>query len=340
MGKIEVIKRLLKTTSNFWVIRSMKKGKKAPVSFRNGIKMTLDLAEYRKMRDVFYYLAVHGFKVEKTSEGFIVKKSEPLFSASAPSVETLPFFELLLSLERENWDINQIDSKITQLEQKSKIIKIKTLEQNLFFYQASDASFVGPADSLMVYLLELEKGVYGFDFKGKTVLDVGGYCGESAVFFNKQGAKKIVIYEPIKAHHGLILKNIALNSINADLHEEGIGEYDGAQSLNFEDAMSGDFGILSKGNKSITIKTKRAADIITESHADVAKIDCEGAEMSLLSVPKEVLALVPFYIIEAHSKDIQRAITKKFAESEFTQPREPLQMYGETTTLNYFERRS
>ena len=190
---------------------------------------------------------------------------------------------------------------------------------------------------MKAYLLEFEKGAYNHNYTDKTVLDIGGFCGESAVFFKKKGAKKIIIYEPVKAHHQLIRQNIAMNSINAELHEEGIGEKDAFVNINFDEVDLG-FGLLSKGNKQIEIKIKNVQDVIRQCQADIAKIDCEGAEISLLSVPKEVLGLIKVYIVETHSKEIESAIIKKFTESGFIQTREPEQLFGETASINHFEK--
>jgi FkbM family methyltransferase len=193
-----------------------------------------------------------------------------------------------------------------------------------------------PVDSLESYFLECERGLYDYEYKNKTVLDVGGFCGETAVFFASRGAKKIVIYEPVKAHHEFIRRNVAMNAINAELHEEGMGEKDGTLDINYEATDMG-FGPLSKGKKTLTIKTKSAQNIISQSRADIAKIDCEGAEISLVGVPKEILRIPSVYIIETHTKAIQNAIAEKFAACGFVQPRPPEHLGGETAVV-YFER--
>ena len=61
---------------------------------------------------------------------------------------------------------------------------------------------IGPIDSAKVLIFECtEKKVYDCDYKDKIVLDVGAFCGETAVFFYLMGAKKVVIYEPVLDHH-------------------------------------------------------------------------------------------------------------------------------------------
>ena len=329
--------RTLKTTKNFWQVPFLKAGpQNRKIFFRNGITMEVDLAGYRKIRDLFYYLGDQKFNIEKSNQGFVVSKKHPLFSCLAPSVETLPFFDFLLSLTSQNWNVSQIDALTFKVDKTPSFYEIQRLDGRLFVAKSERVSFMGPAESLMAYFLECEKGVYDYDYKGKTVLDVGGFCGESAVFFASRGARKVIIYEPVKAHHELIRKNVAMNAVNAELHEEGMGEKNGSLSINYEAADLG-FGLLNKGEKTLTIQIKSAQDIISQSQADIAKVDCEGAEISLVGVPRDILGLIPFYIIETHTKAIQDAVTKKFIESGFTQTRVPEHLSGEISVV-YFEK--
>ncbi len=129
---------------------------------------------------------------------------------------------------------------------------------------------------------------------------------------------------------------MALNAVNAELYEEGMGEKTGDLSINYDTADLG-FGLTNKGKKTQTIHVKSAEDIISQSHADVAKIDCEGAEISLVSVPEDTLRLVPSYIIETHMKTIQEAITKKFLDAGFSQERVPEHLMQEIYMI-YFDR--
>ncbi len=277
-------------TKNFWQISFLKRSsKKRKISFRNRVTLELDLVGYRKMRDLFYVLESKKFKVTKTAQGFVVRKSLPLFECSVPPLEMLPFFDFLLILAGQGWNVCQIDEKTIKVDNEQDTYELESLTNELFAVKSNEISFIGLVGSLMAYFLECLRGVYDCNYQGKTVLDVGGFCGETAVFFARQGAKKVVIYEPVKIHHELIRRNVALNAINAELHEEGLGEKDGEVSINYDDAGLG-FGLTNKGPKSLTIAIKSAEDILSQSQADIAKIDCEGAEINLIKVPERYLA--------------------------------------------------
>jgi FkbM family methyltransferase len=171
--------------------------------------------------------------------------------------------------------------------------------------------------NLMCLVDEIESGIYDYDYHGKVVLDVGGFEGESAAFFWAMGAKKVVIYEPVIEHIKFIRENVLLNKVNAEIFGEGIGDKDGEITVAYEQADNC-FGLKREGlTKKMTIKIRDIAKVIVESRAEVAKLDCEGAEISLVNVPKEILRQMEYVMIEVHSLQIRQAIIQKFVDSEF-----------------------
>jgi FkbM family methyltransferase len=197
---------------------------------------------------------------------------------------------------------------------------VKQVEDNLFEMQGEGVKLIGSL-FMLLSVRELEGGMYDCDCSGKVVLDVGGFQGESAVFFSKMGAKKVIIYEPVIAHHRLITKNVSLNHVNAEIHDEGIGNRDGTQIISYEETDTA-FGLLGKGQHKMEIKIRDVAEIIDKSGANVAKFDCEGAEESLINVPSEILRRIELYIIEVHTPEIRRAIIEKFKASNFSLEKE------------------
>lgn len=169
---------------------------------------------------------------------------------------------------------------------------------------------------LMDVLLEDLDEIYLTDCTNQIVLDVGGFLGESAALFHAWGAAKVVIYEPVLIYHEFIKMNIALNGINAELHDEGIGDTDGIAIVHY-DTTDISFGLDSSGKKEMAIKVRSVENVIDESGADLAKFDCEGAEICLVGVPAEVLRKIDFYIIESHTLKTATALKNKFNRSGF-----------------------
>jgi FkbM family methyltransferase len=191
----------------------------------------------------------------------------------------------------------------------------------LLYFKKGNIKIAGPIKLLGV-LCEGLDDIYSVDCTNKTVLDIGGYIGDSAVFFSAAGAAKVIIYEPVVAHHEFIKINVMLNGINAELHEEGIGENDGYIHVSY-DKTDDRFGLERKGISerelmTMKIKTKNIKHVIEESGASIAKIDCEGAESTLVNVPLEILQLIEFYIVEIHSIELRTLLLNKFQSSGFT----------------------
>ena len=161
-----------------------------------------------------------------------------------------------------------------------------------------------------------EKHYHIFNYTHKTVLDVGGFMGETAVLFTSWGARKIVVYEPVPENAEWVKTNIEANKVNAEIHVEGLGDKDDETKVRY-DNIEGDFGLYNSGENMMTIRLRNASDIISSSNADIAKIDCEGGERYLLAVPEHILCLIPEWIIECHNYTVQQAIQRKFENAGF-----------------------
>lgn len=207
---------------------------------------------------------------------------------------------------------------------------------NALLFKKGDMKIVGPIPLVSVLLEDLEE-IYSVDCRNKIVLDVGGFIGETAVFFSAKGAKKVIIYEPVLPHHQYIKTNLALNNVNGERHEEGLGETDGQTNVYYEN-MDECFGLVNKGPKELTIKTKSARRIIEESGADLAKFDCEGAEANLASIPQEVLRRIGFYIIEVHTTEIKNMIVDKFQRSGFSLLKDVPNVSNKDVSMVFFQR--
>jgi FkbM family methyltransferase len=192
---------------------------------------------------------------------------------------------------------------------------VRQIGNNLFKIRTDSFELVGSLP-MLYSAWELDNGVYAGDYADKVVLDVGGFQGESAVFFSKMGSKKVVVYEPVPANNELIRRNLRANNVTAEIHEAAVGENDGFQTVQYDEVDLA-FGLHKKGLRQLTIKVKDVTNVIRESEADVAKFDCEGAEISLLNVTNETLRKVERYIIEVHTRAIRQVILKKFLGAGF-----------------------
>ncbi|MCS7297339.1 MAG: FkbM family methyltransferase [Bacteroidia bacterium] len=153
---------------------------------------------------------------------------------------------------------------------------------------------------------------YGSNFKDMRVLDIGGYKGESAIFFALNGAASVACIEPspVAAEH--ILENIALSGFENRIkyYPVAIGSERGTQSffITAEEASGSSlFPTLRASNlsyRTAEVPVYTLEDILEElgwSEADFAKVDCEGCEyMIFASTPTETLRRVKVWAIETH----------------------------------------
>jgi FkbM family methyltransferase len=192
------------------------------------------------------------------------------------------------------------------------IYRYKVTKLETDYYRVTGYKFTLEGSSMMLFIWrELISGEYKADYKDKVVLDIGGFQGETAIHYWLSGAKKIIVYEPFSKNCQLIEKNIKLNGANVEVHKAGISEKDGNQLLEVFAAHPDD-----EKNKEL-VKLKNITEIINESGADIAKLDCEGAEACLTTVPNNTLRKISKYMLEIHSQEIERNLIEKFTDAGF-----------------------
>ncbi len=276
--------RTLTTTKSPGFIYLLKfKHKQGFVTFKNGAKLKLTWSEFLMLRDTYHYWS--KYIIEQTDNG--------LFKISGGNFEFIG-------------DLNLARS-VLELREKYKL-PVEQKKDGAFSVSLGPYVIVGSTD-MIFFINELCLGIYDCDCGGKTVLDIGGFEGETTAYFSSQGAKKIVLYEPLPTNFQTAKQNIERNGINAELHNEGIGEADGITIIEF-------------GSRKTTCAVKNVASVILESGADIAKIDCEGAEESLVGVPNQILQKIPLYMIEIHSVAIRGKLLAKFTDAGFVLSRE------------------
>ena len=146
----------------------------------------------------------------------------------------------------------------------------------------------------------------------EVVLDIGGYQGETAIFYSKIcKAKKVVVVEPVSVNFKYLLKNIKnfrniipIKKAVSDRNEVIRIKYDPISKMGMSDA-----GNNFKTEKVRTITLDKLVETLGLKNVDLIKIDVEGFEMSVLKGGINMIKkFKPKLIIETHSEKLRNDV--------------------------------
>ena len=162
--------------------------------------------------------------------------------------------------------------------------------------------------------------VYGYDFDGKTVLDIGSCDGDSTIFFCMLGARRVIALEPSSKSFELTCENVKLNGLedrvtvlNAALScrtgKIRLRKIEKSPSLNAIEPT--DYFRATSQTSHIAfdsyedVSTMTLADLFDMFHLeelDFLKLDCEGCEYDVIrTAPENLLRRVQHITMEFHS---------------------------------------
>jgi FkbM family methyltransferase len=194
------------------------------------------------------------------------------------------------------------------------------LADDLYYWKLNGEKWLASLDhvhGLYEYLNGSFETFYQCDYRGKTVLDIGGYIGDSARFFLKKGARKVIVFEPCEKNVFCMRENLKGDADAVEIICKAIAAQNGERILssNYPEGHIG-FGNR-EGRYQVKVQGESFTSILTSRQADIAKIDCEGNESYLLSVESSLLRRIPYWIIEVHNGQIAYQMDQKFLAAGF-----------------------
>ena len=144
--------------------------------------------------------------------------------------------------------------------------------------------------------------------RGKVVLDVGALIGETALYFISRGARLVYAYEPVPLFYNYLVRNVKLNGVEGIVKTINAGLWfkDGEFCININEPGPGLWIEHKECDKSgfYRVKVLEIARefnrIYNEVGGFVVKLDCEGCEYSLLTLPCNVIKYADEYVMEVH----------------------------------------
>jgi len=154
------------------------------------------------------------------------------------------------------------------------------------------------------------------DVKGKVVVDVGAYVGDSAIYFALKGAKRVIAIEPHPGAFAEMLDNIRLNNLESVIIpiNAGLASKLGKICIENIDA-SNTFAIYHRpGDCPNTVPAIPLNELISRFDVDpndaVLKMDCEGCEFDVILNDYEHVKLFEEVVFEYHAYAVHRPIAE------------------------------
>lgn len=145
------------------------------------------------------------------------------------------------------------------------------------------------------------------EVRGKIVIDIGAYKGESALYFWARGATKVLALEPFQLFYQQALANVHKNCLSGEIEVLNAGIGDAIHEFEMNQGGNAYGTLLCMNDLRLWLLQNK-----TENSDLVLKIDCEGCEYELYKDPKTIsqwraLGLTEF-VMEYHGGDVSTLI--------------------------------
>ena len=162
-------------------------------------------------------------------------------------------------------------------------MKVGKSVPSLFVWNVNDTEYriTGFNSSATIFSTFIYEDWKKLRVKGKFVLDIGGYVGDTAIYFIAKGAKKVVVYEAFPYSYKIALTNIKQNGLDnrIEINNSALGGLDSHMTIdpnyindNASRAISQDTGVTVPVTSLETIVEKYSID------GWALKMNCEGCE--------------------------------------------------------------
>ncbi|MDE1856706.1 MAG: FkbM family methyltransferase [Candidatus Micrarchaeota archaeon] len=188
--------------------------------------------------------------------------------------------------------------------------------------KARDKRILSDKESATAIVAEFYSGDHSLiDVKGRDVVDIGAYVGDSALYYLiGAGARNVYAFEPVASLAKLAERNGRLNKLGKRLtvyNAAVSGSASASRGATISDGFSG------KGDRASTI---RLSDVVRRHGLSGAalKVDCEGCEYGIFrSLPGEVLSKFDVVHVEYHYgyRDIEERLRAEGYEVRHTMPK-------------------
>ena len=150
--------------------------------------------------------------------------------------------------------------------------------------------------------------------RGDVVLDIGMNIGGFSIFADFIGAK-LISYEPDPSNYEIACDNIELNNSKVKAYNKAVADKSGTISFYINTLKNrGVHSIIpTNGRKVLSVECEDINEILKRESPNKIKIDCEGAEYSIIKAVKE-WGSVRLIRMEWHRKMLKDESNEKLDE--------------------------
>jgi len=260
------------------------------------------LVAFRRIRRVYRnWVSVLWAYARKRDPPFVeLRDGKRIAFGDPPRMDRWLAVQLLPRLLDAGWTIDRLDGTHARLSHPAERLRFT-------------CRFLGNWSDIIPLSEVFVDKVYAGDFRGKTVLDVGMADGDSAVYFARCGAARVIAVEPLPDTYALALDNLRENGVEqtvvpiqgAVLSEKGTIEIRvPSHAPNRSSAAPDRDQNRMQFDRTISVQTYTLADLMRAGgvdRLDMVKMDCEGCEYSFLrSLSGEDFARIGRFVLEYH----------------------------------------
>lgn len=141
--------------------------------------------------------------------------------------------------------------------------------------------------------------IYPLDFNGKIVLDIGGFNGDTAMYFIENGAKHVICYEALAENIETARLNLECYKGKVELHKAFICDREGDRDIRTAQRGEAGFREHAEGRDTTSVHCMPLSEALSHD-ADIVKMDCEGCEYYLAGVSDSLVGKFPLWVVEFH----------------------------------------
>ena len=159
-------------------------------------------------------------------------------------------------------------------------------------------------------------GEYDFiDVRGRDVVDVSAFVGDTAIYFALRGAKSVIAIEPHPKAYEEMVENIRLNGLEEVITpvNAGLASSSGRICIEDDDVNRAGGAYYKLGECVKVVPAVTLADIREKfniGHEAVLKMDCEGCEFDVILNDYENIKMFKELVFEYHLHMFDRLLSK------------------------------